>query len=228
MRIGNLLKLFEDLIFDLLSWVIFIPKTFILALAPGKGHVYVQEQWKLSEEEKYDATVTPIIFYIAMIFFGVLTVIWDRGFTTIEYFKQLLSLSDLGMFSVFISAFMQPLVFTILLQLGQSMRSKKPFGRQSFRQKFDVQCLLWGVFVAIGPILWFFPKAPIDRLFKSVPFLFFALPMLYLSWLETKTIEEEFKISKRSAFLIAAVLAFAVNTIVVEILGDIYAPLFNI
>lgn len=228
MGIGSLLQIFEDLIFDLLSWVIFIPKTFILALVPGKGHTYVQEQWKLSQEERYDATISPILFYVAMILFGVLTVIWDRGIPSSEYFLQLLNLSEFGLFSVFIGAFMRPLIFTIILQFSQSMRSRESFGRLSFRQKFDVQCLLWGVFVTIPAILWFFPKVPMDRLYNAVPFLFVLLPMLYLGWLETKTLEEEFKISKLSAFLIAAVLAFGVNALVGEIYGDVYTPLFSI
>jgi hypothetical protein len=228
MGVRSLINLFGDLIFDLLSWVIFIPKTFLMALVPGKSQTYVNGQWSLPEEKRYDPTTSPIIFFIAMILWGVLNVVLGAGISPGDYVQEMLSLSEFGLISIFIGAFMRPLTFAILLQLGSSLQKKESFGRESFRKIFDVQCLHWGVFAMIGPLIGLLPVEPVDRLARSVPFLFVALPMVYMGWLESQSVEEELNISRYYAFTSGIVLAFITNAFVGEIFGDVYAPLLDL
>lgn len=228
MRIGTLTSLFEDLLFDLLAWVIFIPKTILVAIVPGRSQAYVNEQSELPQEKRYDATVSPIIFFVAMVLFGIFALILRVGESPSAYLQELLSLSDFGLVTMFASAFLRPLTFGTLLQLGRSFRKNETFGRESFRKLFDVQCLIWGVFVTIGPLVSLLPVEPVDRLASALPILFIGPPLLYMGWLERQSLVEEFNTSPARAFVLGTVLSFMTVAFAGEVAGDIHAPLVRL
>jgi hypothetical protein len=51
MRVGGILKLIEDLLFELLSWLLSISKTFLMAVRPGRVQRCISSEWVSEKEE---------------------------------------------------------------------------------------------------------------------------------------------------------------------------------
>ena len=227
MKIGSLIKLIEDLIFELLSWVLFIPKTLILANRPGASYNYVASEWEKPDDERYSPTLSPIMFYLAMILAGVLEVGWALGVPPRDYLDHMLKLSELDLVGLFVGALLLPLFYSIVLQLILWRRTKETITRKSLRKIFDLQCLYWGAFVIYGLVLGVMTNIPfLGNLVGQYPLLFLSiLPLTYIGWLETGTFKGGFELKPVYAFLLGAGIAFCVQFLVDLLIGDIYAPL---
>ncbi len=231
MRFGSVLKLLEDLIFELLSWILFIPKTFILSVQPGRVHTYVTAEWEREEGEKYEEYVSPVLFYIGMIMLGVLETAAAQGRDPIDYLSQLFQLTELVLFQVLFGVFLWPLLTAIVLQLVQRMRRQQDFDRNTFRRHFDMQCLYWGFFVAVGPLLGIIGRLAPELIFGILEWLGIGVEVVvvsYLGFLISKTVEAELDLRWPYALALSIALVVAVRFTVVQLIGDAYAPLFDL
>lgn len=231
MRFGSILQLLEDLIFELLSWILFIPKTFILSVQPGKVQTYVAAEWERDADEKYEEYVSPVLFYIGMIMLGVLETAASRGRNPVDYLGQLFQLTDLVLVQVLFGVFLWPLLTAIVLQLAQRLWKGLDFDRNSFRRLFDMQCLYWGFFVAVGPLLGIIGRLAPEQIFGLLEWFGIGVEVVvvsYLGFLISKTVEAELELRWPYALAISIAVVVAVRFTVVLLIGNAYEPLFDL
>lgn len=227
MTISNLLRIFEDLLYDLLSWIVFIPKTLILAAVPGKPQKLVESQWQINEKERYDGIVSPILFYLII---TIITTIMFSGASIFAFLNALLELRDFQMVSIFLASFMAPLLFAITIQLAKSIKTRTNFGSKQFRKQFEVQCLLFGASSLVPPIFDMMVRNPnTSQIILSFPILFsMVIPLVYPAWLQQSVLSNELKIDDRLAFILGIALTFGISLLVGNVFGDTYSQLYGL
>lgn len=61
----KILQALEDFIFEIMAWIMLLPKTLIqVVFAPGKAIQYVNDEWEKKPEERFDQFLSPIFFWI--------------------------------------------------------------------------------------------------------------------------------------------------------------------
>jgi hypothetical protein len=143
------IKSLDDLLFELMSWLVFWPLTLLRTLiGPLKMMRYADAQLALPEEEQYSEALSPPVFLVATLLVShLVSVALGQPDEIIESRKGLGALvSDdttalavrLALFSAF------PLIFSVLLLL---VRQRK-IDRISLRLPFYAQCYPAAVFAA--------------------------------------------------------------------------------
>jgi len=61
----KILQALEDVIFEIMAWIMLLPKTlFRVIFAPGKVIQYVNDEWEKKLENRFDEFLSPIFFWI--------------------------------------------------------------------------------------------------------------------------------------------------------------------
>jgi hypothetical protein len=231
MSIDSLIDLFEDLVFRILSWIIFIPKTYLLAIQPGKAPNYVVSHQGRARAERYDEIISPILFYTFMVLLGAIPIDPNSEVSPGDYLQRLLSLPEIQLIGAFILSFLLPIGVSIIVSLAQRLFKDKPILRVSLRRLFDTQCLLWGVFASIGPlvslILNLLPKTWVGVTDFIVRF--HQIPALvYFTLLQSYVVKKEFGLRLVYSFVLAGAAILVLRLFTVRLFGNPYAALFEL
>jgi len=143
----KILRSLEDFLYEVMTWLVFYPKTlWAILTAPIATLRYSDEQQDLPEEQQYLRTLNPILFLMLslLLVHGVELAARSQapGYSALPAFAQ--SESNLLIIrSLFFSAF--PLSFALLL-LG---RTGQPIARNTLRGPFLAQCYTAAVFATL-------------------------------------------------------------------------------
>jgi len=67
MDFSKTLKSVEDAVYEVMIWVLLLPKTFWLAMVrPQRAIEYVTEEWKKKSEERFDEYLSPVLLWLMM------------------------------------------------------------------------------------------------------------------------------------------------------------------
>jgi hypothetical protein len=153
MKLKDIIQLLEDVVFEMMSWIVFFPITMFRVVKPKWkwAFTYVTEAHEEADPKKrYLDGLSPVLFYFISI---VLTVVIEKqsnlSFDVLENLSQTnLLVAAIGAFSVpFISAF--PFWLLISWQPKWSFN----FDRNDLRRLFEIQCMVWPVLYLIVALL---------------------------------------------------------------------------
>jgi len=61
----KILQVLEDVIFEIMAWLMLLPKTlFHVIFAPAKSIQYVNDEWEKKPDDRFDEFLSPIFFWI--------------------------------------------------------------------------------------------------------------------------------------------------------------------
>jgi len=133
----KILQALEDLIFEIMAWIMLLPKTlFQVIFTPVKIIDYVRSEWEKKPEERFDQFLSPIFFWIMV---AVLPLTY-----TLLTEKEL---QQDGIFAVFSEnklllgaciAALPLLVYVTWIELINN----RPIRKSALRQMFYVQCYI--------------------------------------------------------------------------------------
>lgn len=215
----NLLKSFENFIFEVVSWLYFYPRTLWLTLfRPGEMMAYADNELDDLPSDQYESTISPPLFLLITI----LLATWlsdsisgpDDPATTPAFlldWKNSLLLTA-SIFSVY------PLVLAIMLlrQLGREI------DRRALRPPFYSQCFVAAPFalanaIAMALIVLETETALIGGL------AIFAVTLIWFLVLQTRWFAHQLGISTFRAFRVATTALLAgfgiTGTIIVTVFG---------
>jgi len=67
MDFSKTLKSVEDAVYEVMIWILLLPKTFWLAMVrPQRAIEYVTEEWKKKSEERFDEYLSPVLLWLMM------------------------------------------------------------------------------------------------------------------------------------------------------------------
>ena len=198
----KILQGIEAALFDIVLWVVLLPKTLFKALfSPGWISPYVHGELSKESADRYDDYMSPVTlyvlsgivpFFLVLRFAGNQEVEWVAKFNRLSLESQILVLT-----LVFVGA---PLINSVLILLSKH----QPIGRTSLRPVFHIQCVIYSVLYFLIVYTSFREKA-LGLKFSSHIILLIA--SLWVWYAETLILIEELKKTKvKSIFLAFAFL----------------------
>ncbi len=151
MKLKDIVQLLEDLVFEVISWIVFFPITLVYAGKLKGAHAYVAAAYAEQDPEKrYPGGLSPILFYfIAVVLAAV--VIEGRFDLSLDLLDQV---SQAGLLLSALQAFSVPLVAALPFWLALAWRERPVrYSKDSLRRMFETQCLVWPLLYLWGVLL---------------------------------------------------------------------------
>lgn len=215
----NILKSFEDFIFELVSWLYFYPRTLWLSLVhPSKMMAYADDELDDSPQDRYETTISPPLFLLITL----LLTTWmsdaisgpdsaaDTPAFLLDWKNSLLFTA--GIFSIY------PLVISLSLLLKQ----KRAVDRRSLRPPFYSQCFVASPFaMANGIAIALFVTEQTEAMVGGV--VIFIAALLWYFVLQTCWFSQELSLHWLRAAWVAATSILAGFVISASILAVVMA-----
>lgn len=196
----NILKSFEDFIFELVGWLYFYPRTLWLSLVrPSQMMAYADDELEDRPADRYETTISPPLFLLITL----LLTTWiseaisgpDITSDTPEFLRDWQNdlLFTAGIFSIY------PLVMALSLLIAQ----KREINRRALRPPFYSQCFVASPFaMANGVAIALLVTDSSDAMIAGSAI--FALTMLWYLVLQARWFAKELNIAWPKAAGIAA------------------------
>lgn len=149
----KILQALEDFIFEIMAWIMLLPKTlFRVIFMPGRAIQYVNGEWDKKPEERFDEFLSPIFFWIIV---AVLPLTY-----TLLTEKEL---QQSGIFAVFleskfllasVAAALPLLIYVTWIELINN----RPIRKSALQRMFYVQCYITSPAVLFMTLVLSFTK----------------------------------------------------------------------
>jgi hypothetical protein len=159
MDILRVLQSVEDLIYQIVLWIVFIPKTFAKVICqPRWCHSYIAGELEKDPSRRFEAYMSPILFWTTTGIIPYLLVIDYLSSVTQSRVAQEAAFSRFlafpwptRLFIVAVFALGGPLGFSLLIERAK----RRPLSRESLRPTFYAQCLCFTPAVLLLlPFVW--------------------------------------------------------------------------
>lgn len=219
MDFSKTLKSVEDAVYEVMIWVLLLPKTFWLAMTrPQRAMDYIAEEWEKKSEERFDEYLSPVLLWLMITVIPFSLILVFSG--DIKEGESVLSkaVSNENFLKSALYMMIVPFVYIASIE----MRNKQPVKRSTLKRAFYKHCyaltpglLLTILFASLG----FLP---------SIGFLFIVLALIALpfyegfvfqSELNAELKEDEPKITYGKVFLYALVPQAFLIIVVFVVLG---------
>lgn len=198
----RILRSLEEFLYEVMTWLVFYPKTFWISLTqPIATMRYSDQQQTLAPDEQYSSTLNPVLFLMltllivhgAELAMRVQTV--PAGYQHLPGFMQ----SDTNLLltrSIFFGGF--PLAFAIT----SLRRTHSPIDRNTLRAPFLAQCHVAAVFAMVVGLATIGSLAADHRLHQAAALIAGLITAWYL-FTQTKWLAERLRIGPGPALGIA-------------------------
>ncbi|HKI52715.1 MAG TPA: hypothetical protein VJ987_01220 [Anaerolineales bacterium] len=167
----KILQALEDLIFEVMAWIMLLPKTLMRVIfAPIKAIKYVNSEWEKKPEERFDEFLSPIFFWIIV---AVLPLTYV--FLTEEDFQQSGILAIFLESKILLGAFIASLLLLFYL-MWTELINNRPIRKSALKRMFYIQCYITSPAVLIITLIFRFTntiQAFQEYLLASIAFVIF-------------------------------------------------------
>ena len=87
MDIGKLFQSIEDAVYEVMVWIMLLPKTFIRSMfRPGWAIQYVNEEWEKKPDDRFDEFLSPVLLWLIVAVFPltISTIVQNGNIKTIQ------------------------------------------------------------------------------------------------------------------------------------------------
>ena len=135
MDIFKIIQSLQDFMYELVVWVLLLPKTILRAVfRPGKMVAYVNEEWSKDPEDRFDDYLSPALFLL------VVAVVPNALF---NWMGQVVVPSDIAAQLTennLVASTLAVLTCLLVYLFWLQVLSKKPIRRSALKRLFFIQC----------------------------------------------------------------------------------------
>lgn len=125
------LQSLEDAVYEIVIWILFLPKTFFqIILRPSWIQSYVTKEWEKKPEERFQAYLSPVIFWLLL---AVIPFAWSF---TLGVGKDSPQLTDSLVINSAMSLLIAPVAYAVTLE----RLHRRPIEKVSLKKSFYIQC----------------------------------------------------------------------------------------
>jgi len=135
MDFGKLFKSVEDAVYEVMVWILLLPKTLFRSMfAPKWAMKYVGEEWEKKPDERFDDYLSPVLLWllVAVIPFSI-AIIFSGDLRSMDDFNKALS-SDL----LRTTLYMMVIPFTYIAWM--EVVNKRPVKKSTLKRSFYMHC----------------------------------------------------------------------------------------
>lgn len=142
----DFIKLFQSLenaVYEIVTWVMFLPKTLLYTIAkPAWAMEYVNAEWKKEEKDRFDNFLSPVILWLLVVIVPMLVV---PSLNPLQIFVEMLgsAAGDASQWETEQQAFfilLYGLVVPVSALIWLEWRNRRPLQKSSLKRNFYQQC----------------------------------------------------------------------------------------
>lgn len=193
MDFGKLFQSIEDAVYEVMVWVMLLPKTLFRSMfRPRWAIQYVDEELSKKPEDRFDEFLSPVLLWLiaAVLPLTISTLLKDGNIKTID---ELINALRNGLLSQALYATLIPFTYIVWM----AWMSTQPVKRSSLRVSFYKHCY------ALAPAQFFYGVFAILSLWSSLFLLLLPFSTILLVIYEAFVFQAEMKTSYGKAFLYA-------------------------
>lgn len=195
MDFGKLFQSIEDAVYEVMVWVMLLPKTLFRSMfRPRWAIQYVDEELEKKPEDRFDEFLSPVLLWliVAVLPLTVSTLLNDGNIQTIN---ELINALRDGLLSQALYATLIPFTYIVWM----AWMSDQPVKRSSLKLSFYKHCY------ALAPAQFIYGVFAILSLWSNLFLLLLPLSLILLVIYESFIFQAEMKIDYGKAFLYASV-----------------------
>jgi hypothetical protein len=203
----KILQALEDVIFEIMAWLMLLPKTLIyVVFAPIKAIEYVNSEWEKEPEKRFDEFLSPIAFWI-------MVAVLPLTYTLLSE-KELQQSGVLAVFmenKIFLGASIASLLLLVYVTWIE-LTNNRPLRKSALKKMFYVQCYITSPAILIITLIF--------RLTTTVQSLqrYLLLSTLFVIFYETFVMKYELAVGWRKAIWNATLPLILITVSVIVII----------
>ena len=126
----KLIQSFQDLVFEVVAWTLFVPKTLLRSLLrPDLMVKYVDSELQKEPDKQFDDYMPPVLFYLILGAIPVALYRWAGG---------LAQLTEENLFTSILTTLISLVIYLAWIE----WLNKRPLKRTNLKRLFSIQCYL--------------------------------------------------------------------------------------
>jgi len=193
MDFGKLFQSVEDAVYEVMVWILLLPKTLIRSMfRPQWAIKYVNEELKKESDDRFDEYLSPVLLWLiaAVIPLTVSTLLKDGSARTVN---ELIEALSTGLLSQALYAMITPFTYIVWLE----WMNKRVVKKSTLRLSFYMHCY------ALAPAQFIYGVFAILTLWSDLFNLLLPLSIVLLVIYESYVFQAELKVSHGRALLYA-------------------------
>lgn len=199
----GIIQSLQDFIFEILVWIVFLPKTLLqVVFKPGQVVKYVNEETEKTTDKQYDEYLHPAFFFLAAVIFRI-------AFRSPRDFAGDLTEEAILKYVV------QDLIIFMFYLVWMEWLNKRPLKRSTLKRLFHIQCYILGSVQFLETLL-----LSLDRPGAWTNYIEVATMALIVTY-ESVVFREELKTSviRSIGFAVIPLILFFVFLVVLLVTG---------
>jgi len=193
MDFGKLFQSIEDAVYEIMVWIMLLPKTLFRAMVRPRWAIqYVHEELSKKPEDRFDEFLSPVLLWliVAVLPLTISTILKDGNVRTLNELIQALSS---GLLSQALYAMITPFAYIVWME----WMSNQPIRKSTLKTSFYLHCY------ALAPAQFIYGLCAILTLWNNSFLLLLPLSAVLLVIYESFVFQSELKISYQKALLYA-------------------------
>lgn len=215
MDFGKLFQSVEDAVYEVMVWILLLPKTLIRSLFRPRWVIqYVNEEWEKKTEDRFDEYLSPVLLWlmVAVLPLTVSTLVQNGNIKTVH--DLVAALHD-GLLSQTLYAMIIPFTYITWMEWIGNRSIRK----STLRRSFYIHCY------ALAPAQFIYGVFAILTIWNDLFILFQVLSIILLVTYEVFVFQAELKITFRKALLYAMIPQLILGTLLILLIRFYMSPM---
>jgi len=215
MDFGKLFQSIEDAVYEVMVWVMLLPKTFFRSMFRPRWTIqYVNEEWEKKPEDRFDEFLSPVLLWLIVAVFPLtISTIQQNG--SIKSIQDLVGALHDGLLSQALYAMIIPFTYIAWME----WMGEHPVKKSTLKRSFYIHCY------ALAPAQFVYAVFAILTIWNDFFILFQFLSSILLVMYEVFVFQAELKITFRKALLYAIIPQLVLSILLVLLIRFYLSPM---
>jgi hypothetical protein len=215
MDFGKLFQSIEDAVYEVMVWVLLLPKTFLRSMFRPRWTIqYVNEEWEKKPEDRFDEFLSPVLLWLIVAVFPLtVSTILQNG--SIKSIQDLIGALHDGLLSQALYAMIIPFTYIAWME----WMSDRPVKKSTLKRSFYIHCY------ALAPAQFVYALFAILTIWFDAFILFQFLSTILLVFYEVFVFQAELNISFGKALWYAIIPQLFLGVLLIFLIRFYMTPM---
>ena len=215
MDFGKLFQSIEDAVYEVMVWIMLLPKTLIRSMFKPRWTIeYVNEEWEKKPEDRFDEFLSPVLLWLIVAVFPLtVSTVLQNG--SIKSIQDLMGALHDGLLSQALYAMIIPFTYIAWME----WMSSRPVKKSTLKRSFYIHCYV------LAPAQFIYAVFAILTIWDDSFILFKFLSTILLVIYEVFVFQAELKITFGKALLYAMIPQLFLGVLLILLIRFYISPM---
>lgn len=215
MDFGKLFQSIEDAVYEIMVWILLLPKTLFRSMFRPRWTIqYVNEEWEKQPEDRFDEYLSPVLLWLIVAVFPltVSTILQNGNIRTVQ---DLVNALHDGLLSQALYAMIIPFTYIAWME----WTSGRPVKKSTLKRSFYIHCYV------LAPAQFVYSVFAILTIWNDIFIYFLILSNILLVIYEIIVFQTELKIPFGKALLYAIIPQLVLGSLLIWLIRFYISPM---